>query len=632
MAETPTPVYICNKCNNFVTLSYEDSVKTKFYKCPQCGIVTDVRKDIQTKAELKKVLKEPKNKVAVEIDQTEFYTHSNCEYYLTLDCPIAAKKSRAEALELYSTVQGICHNYKKKSKIKLEKELEMKETLDHLYEKYIFVCPTDTEEILGYEDGQYVAFECVIKHELETLYGEDLKRVFVEEVLAHIQRANYIKREEINKFRNKIPLQNGLFDFETKEIEHFDVMARDQIYTYKLNVEYDPKAKCPIFLKFVNQILRKADVPLLQEIMGYCLLPAMPIHKTFWFYGVGRNGKGRVIATLEFILGKEENCSGLDIGEFKEGRRFSLCQLYGKLLNVSNEPQLSKYGIQTNVLKKITGEDTIHAELKGRNKRVVFKNIAKPIILGNKFPKVEDPTVGWWERVECLNFPKSFTGKNLILNIEKTWLTKPEEVSGIFNWMLEGLCRLLKNKEFRKSKTSEETKTEYMRVSDPYNAWLIDCCVFLPVGRLTRQEAYNNYRDYADELGATPDSPRVFYSKMRQTPKVKDTQVRIGKDGKRERVFQGITLKSEIEEVSQSKLDIDVILTSNPKSVKERISLILILISQMEKEMGMVPQEKLLEKLQNKHHIPRIDSIKIINLLLKDGVLFAPRENYVKKT
>ena len=257
----------------------------------------------------------------------------------------------------------------KKDKLTLEKqkekgqtELDMGYALTLLNEKFVFKCPTDTRELLGYNDGHYVPFECRVHEVLESEYGKELSSHFVEETSKHLQRANYVERSEINKFINKIPLQNGLFNFVTHDVEPFNP---EEIYTYKLNVKYDPEAKSPIFLKFVNQILEPEDILLLQETMGYCLLPDMPYHKLFWWYGIGRNGKDRLVLTLEYILGKK-NCSELSIGEFNEKRRFSLYQLYGKLLNVSSEPFLSKYGIQTNVLKMISGQNTINAELKGK--------------------------------------------------------------------------------------------------------------------------------------------------------------------------------------------------------------------------------------------------------------------------
>ena len=65
--------------------------------------------------------------------------------------------------------------------------------------------------------------------------------------------------------------------------------------------------------------------------------------------------------------------------------------------------------------------------------------------------------------------------------------------------------------------------------------------------------AYGSYRDYSDELGVEPDSQRIFYSKMRQTPKIRDVRVRV--DGKRERAFQGLRLSNENDENGQIKLD-----------------------------------------------------------------------------
>jgi len=431
-----------------------------------------------------------------------------------------------------------------------ETELDMGYALTLLNKKFVFKCPTDTRELLGYDNGQYVPFECEVHKTLEEEYGEELKSYFVEEALKHLQRSNYVKREDVNKYRNKIPIQNGLFNYVTHDVGPFN---SEEIFTYKLNIFYDPSKKSEKWERFVKEILPdENDQKFLQEIMGYCLLPAMPFHKLFWFYGIGRNGKDRVILTLEFILGSE-NVSHLNLGEFRETRRFSLYQLYGKLLNVSSEPE-SKYPISTNILKMISGENTIHAELKGRNKRLAFTNKAKPIIVGNNFPKVEDTSIGFWERVEVLNFPKSFTGEDCVPNIERTWLDDPDEVSGIFNWMLEGLYRLQKNNQFTSSKTTKETKAEFMRISDPFNAWLIDLCKIVPNAYLTRDEAYTSYKNYAFELGAEPDSSRTFYSNMRKTPRVKDTQIKIEK--KPVRVFQGITLKTENDkENGQKKLD-----------------------------------------------------------------------------
>ena len=140
-------------------------------------------------------------------------------------------------------------------------------------------------------------------------------------------------------------------------------------------------------------------------------------------------------------------------------------------------------------------------------------------------------------------FSGIFVGEDNIPHIERTWLDDPDEVSGTMNWMLEGLYRLLQNKKFSSSKTTQETKQEFMKISDAFNAWISECCKFQPEAYLTRQEAYDHYKNYAYEIGAEPDSTREFYAKMRQTPRIKDTHKRI--DEKIERIFQGIVLNPE---------------------------------------------------------------------------------------
>ena len=437
---------------------------------------------------------------------------------------------------------GICHDYEPY----YAPEFDMRLILNILNERFIFKCPTDTRKLLLYEEGVYVPAETKVHELIEEKYAEETKKHGVEETIAHLQRANYIDRSKINQYINKIPIKNGLFNFLTREIELFDP---EHIFTYKLNVDYNPEAKCPKWLEFIKEIVAEEDIPLLQEIMGYCLLPAMPFHKMFWFYGTVRNGKGVVIRTLEDILGKD-GCGHLNLAEFRESRRFSLCQLYGKLINVSSEPPLSKYGLPTTILKMVTGQDRISAELKNKNERLDFDNFSKLLVLGNHFPKVEDNSLGWWDRVIVLNFPNSFEGEQCVTDIEKRWI--PEETSGIFNWMLEGIYRIYENNGFSSSKTTEEIKTEFMRVSDPFNAWILENCQKIAHTYLTREEALTDCENYCQEIGADILNRKAFYEKMRNEPQVRDVKKKIA--GKSVRVFEGITLTTD-ESIAQTSLD-----------------------------------------------------------------------------
>ena len=428
----------------------------------------------------------------------------------------------------------------KKTENREAKEAKLEEILDDLNARYTFKTPIDLEDLYYYEDGIYKKAEHKLKKELEAKLGPEGYTYYIEEILKHLERQSYVSREEFNKFTGSIPVQNGLLNLETQTLNPFN---KEQIFTYKLNVIYDDTKKCPIWLKFLEEILPdSADRILLQEIMGYTLFPGMPKHKIFWFYGLGRNGKGRVIATLEFILGPEF-CANVELKEFDGEHRFAVANLYGCLINVSSEPD-TKNDLETALIKKLTGEDTLDAEVKNKQRRLKFKNMAKPFVLGNSFPPVKDTSLGFWDRVEILKFPNSFIGEKQKDDIEKTWLSDPNEVSGIVNWMLTGLHRIAQNKDFSKSKTTTETMTEFKRASDPIGAWLDDNCFFGLDYYIPRKVSHEDYKLYCENMNATPETDRKFYDRLRNTPRIRDTTT----DKKSEtetRFWIGLCLKTD---------------------------------------------------------------------------------------
>jgi replicative DNA helicase Mcm len=95
-------------------------------------------------------------------------------------------------------------------------------------------------------------------------------------------------------------------------------------------------------------------------------------------------------------------------------------------------------------------------------------------------------------------------------------------------------------------------------------------------------------------------------------------------------------MKRSLEEVgidvSSRKFDIDIIMTGKPKSMRDKLSVILGLISSMEKETGMVEKTRLLERLQVEFDIGGSEAERLIGQMLKEGTLFSPRNGYLKKT
>jgi len=96
--------------------------------------------------------------------------------------------------------------------------------------------------------------------------------------------------------------------------------------------------------------------------------------------------------------------------------------------------------------------------------------------------------------------------------------------------------------------------------------------------------------------------------------------------------IMGMSLKEVGIDVTSGKQDIDIIMTGRPKSVRDRLQVILGTIIEMEKETGMVEKAALLQKLQSENEINNMEAERLIGQLIKEGTVYSPREGYLKKT
>ena len=85
-------------------------------------------------------------------------------------------------------------------------------------------------------------------------------------------------------------------------------------------------------------------------------------------------------------------------------------------------------------------------------------------------------------------------------------------------------------------------------------------------------------------------------------------------------------------DISSHELDIDIIMTGKPKSLRDRLQVVLRTIIEMEKETGMVERSSLVEKLQTEYEIPIDEVDRLLSQLLKEGTIYSPKTGYLKKT
>ncbi|MFH2110397.1 MAG: phage/plasmid primase, P4 family [Candidatus Bathyarchaeota archaeon] len=419
----------------------------------------------------------------------------------------------------------------------------MSQVLELLENKYVFATPDDIEVLYLYKDGVYIPGETTVKAAVEEIRGDDTDTSFCNEVINHFKRRSYTPRTAFNHFKGEIPVLNGLLNLETMQLRDFDPK---KIFTYKINTRFHPDKDCPQFKAALNQILPKEDEQaLLQEYAGYTLWPEFPHHKFIVFIGVGRNGKGVIIRTIVGILG-QDNVSNIRLEHLDGSHRFMVPNLFGKLMNVCSEPS-TRRPFKTELLKQITGQDTLDGEIKGKQNPLRFIPFTKFFVQANKLPVVDDTTLSFWDRINIIEFTETFTDEkgNKTAEIESMWLCDEDERSGILNWMIEGLKRLKEKGQFTQTKSMDQQILKFKQASDPVGAFLTDPqeCMYGANQWVTRNDLYNAYKEYAETIGTKIETTGVFAERIKRLPGVKTRQKRV--KGTTERIWTGISIRKK---------------------------------------------------------------------------------------
>lgn len=310
---------------------------------------------------------------------------------------------------------------------------------------------------------------------------------------------------------NKIALSNGVLDVIT---EKFVPPSPDNVFLNKLPVKYDPNAPSPdMFLQALDRTFKGVEhqIPTLQEIFGYCLYRRYSIAAVFFFLGDGDNGKSVILSLLSAMLG-DENTSSLTLSDLANPKNeHVLIDLRGRYANICGDVGKKKID-DTAFLKMMTGKDKIRA--RGLYKdAITFVNHGKAIFALNFLPEVDDFTDGFKRRIKIIEFPNKFTDKEKIADLEEK-IIKAGELSGILNWALEGLKRLLTNNKFSNEKTVAESGLEYDMKSNPISYFVRACIDERPGNIESTEEIISAYMQYRKKYQLPVLSKRDFKNKF----------------------------------------------------------------------------------------------------------------------
>jgi putative DNA primase/helicase len=209
--------------------------------------------------------------------------------------------------------------------------------------------------------------------------------------------------------------------------------------------DYDPKAECPRFEKFISEIFEdNAEVvAFVKRWLGYCITGESREQSLVFHVGKGGNGKSTLMSTMSHVLGSYTAMGPKSLITGTSGISNDVAGLVGKRMVTINETRQNEEFDQGQ-LKQLTGGDKISARFLHKE-FFEFAPTHKLQIFTNHEPTIVGEDGGMWRRMILLRYRLRYgtpfqvaSGEYQKLRDEKLEGALKAEAPGILRWLVEG--------------------------------------------------------------------------------------------------------------------------------------------------------------------------------------------------
>lgn len=321
----------------------------------------------------------------------------------------------------------------------------------------------------------------------------------------------------------KIAVRGQLIDPRTMETEK---LTKEHYATQTLDVEYDPGAECPWWLKGLESAFadRPNDVMvgtigLLQDMAGMTLVlkKDKALSKALIFLGKSNSGKTTLAETIARMSSDHPIATSLEAISGPHGlQEFAY----------SNAPWLlheafGKGWVPGQKIKDIISGDWVGINIK--NGPLLTKRILNPIIWCTNAPvQISEASSAVRNRIIIIDCRMEFKENHLVgvgAEAKRLGFENPHdfllahEKAGIFNWMLEGMRRALERGHFINTAEGESALDEFRSGSNRVASFLDECVSFGPSNRIRIADfsaAFGlHWEDNKDSKHGTPSNDTI---------------------------------------------------------------------------------------------------------------------------
>jgi len=296
-----------------------------------------------------------------------------------------------------------------------------------------------------------------------------------------------------------VNLANGTYEISTSDRKLRGFNMDDNLY-YQLPFSFTPNANAPMFMKFLDEVLPdKQCQAVLAEYIGYVFTrtSVLKLNKCMLLYGSGANGKSVLFDILYAMLGVE-NCCSYTLYSLTDDKGYARAKIGGKLVNYCSEIS-SKLDIE--MFKILVSGEPVEARLPYKDPFNIM-DYAKLMFNCNSLPKQTEASIAFFRRFIIIPFNVTIEEENQDKELANKIISC--ELPGVFNWVLDGLDRILKQKKFSECEAAEKAVVTYREESDSVLIFK-DALGYTKSDEYVRQkDMYILYKKYCQRFGLMP--------------------------------------------------------------------------------------------------------------------------------
>lgn len=366
-------------------------------------------------------------------------------------------------------------------------------------------------------------WEVVEKGDLHAFLGEAAERMgvdksdaryymFRDQLLLQFHATAHLPSPEPNADKVLVNLLNGTFEIGTEE-QRLRPAAPADFITYQLPFDYDTKTTAPMFQAYLDKVQPDKERQLiLAEIVAHIFINTakLKLEKVPLLYGSGANGKSVFFDVVNALLGGTENVSSFTLQQLTDQSGYSRAMLANKLVNYASEINGK---MDAAMFKTLASGEQINARLP-YGEPFTLDNYAKLMFNCNELPREVEQTDAFFRRFLLVPFDVTIPPEEQDKELPAKIIA--EELSGVFNWVLDGLQRLLKQKGFTKSQAVNDALDQYRRRSDSVLGFIEEMqLVPSSTDHKPLKDLYATYKEHCRESGYNACSNRTFSDRIR---------------------------------------------------------------------------------------------------------------------